>query len=141
VSAKLEDVVGALGLTEDPEHDGSVDYYLCGCQPPGREGTGELELAVLRSTVSYVTLANMATFAFPIPTTGAIAFSDFLTDPSNNWTVRLSEATSTRATLRGILKQERRTDDHERDARAVVNVSLPTTCLSRLSSLSRTRVI
>lgn len=65
----------------------------------------------------------MSTFPFPIPTTGAISFSDFLSDPQSNYTLRIAEATSARASLRGILKQERRTGDGERDARAVVNVS------------------
>ncbi|KAL7417474.1 hypothetical protein BDY24DRAFT_405666 [Mrakia frigida] len=63
----------------------------------------------------------MSTFPFPIPTTGAISFSDFLSDPQSNYTLRIAEATSARASLRGILKQERRTGDGERDARAVVN--------------------
>ncbi|CED84340.1 BRO1 domain [Phaffia rhodozyma] len=64
----------------------------------------------------------MATFLFPIPTTGSLAFSSFLINGSDqNLDTHLTEATNHRTALRGILKTERRTGDGEKDALAVFN--------------------
>lgn len=64
----------------------------------------------------------MATYAFPLPTTGSISLSDFITDPIGRHTVHLADANAARANVRGILKAERRTQDGERDSLAVLNV-------------------
>ncbi|KAJ4490854.1 BRO1 domain-containing protein [Lentinula aciculospora] len=55
----------------------------------------------------------MTTFLYELSTTGAISFSDFLIDPSNLFSRRISEATQARSRLRGTLKESKRTDDEK----------------------------
>lgn len=63
---------------------------------------------------------------FDLPTTGAISFLDFCVDESQNktYTIHISEATQTRANLRGVLKESKRADDGEKDYLKVVQVSV-----------------
>ncbi|ESK90332.1 ph-response regulator protein palc [Moniliophthora roreri MCA 2997] len=54
----------------------------------------------------------MSTYLYELPTTGAVSFSDFVLDQSSNraYTRHISDITQTRANLRGILKESKRTD-------------------------------
>ncbi|KIK69262.1 hypothetical protein GYMLUDRAFT_35328 [Collybiopsis luxurians FD-317 M1] len=63
----------------------------------------------------------MTTFLYELSTTGAISFSDVVSDPSGSYTRRISEATQIRSRLRGTLKESKRTDG-ERDYLTVVKI-------------------
>lgn len=65
----------------------------------------------------------MSSFLFELPTTGAISFADFCTDPSKSHTVELAEATQARANLRAALKESKRTDG-EKDNLKLVKVGI-----------------
>ncbi|KAF9257947.1 hypothetical protein L218DRAFT_909832 [Marasmius fiardii PR-910] len=54
----------------------------------------------------------MSTYLYELSTTGAISFNDFCIDQSSNqaYTRHLAQATQIRATLRGALKESKRTD-------------------------------
>lgn len=52
----------------------------------------------------------MSIYAFELPTTGSLSFSDHLADNTNAYTARISEATEARANLRAVLKESKRTD-------------------------------
>ncbi|KAJ6509007.1 BRO1 domain-containing protein [Mycena sanguinolenta] len=55
-------------------------------------------------------------YLYELPTTGAVSFSDFCTDPSGKlYITHISDATQTRANLRAILKESKRTQDEEKD--------------------------
>ncbi|KAG9316761.1 hypothetical protein JVU11DRAFT_2823 [Chiua virens] len=59
----------------------------------------------------------MTSYTYVLPTTGAISFSAFAIDNThaNAYTAHIAAATQARANLRGVLKQSRRTDPHDRD--------------------------
>jgi hypothetical protein len=65
-------------------------------------------------------------YLFELPTTGAVTFSDFCIDLSNEkaYTFHFSDATQARANLRGILKGSKRTDHNEKDYLSLVKVLL-----------------
>ena len=67
-------------------------------------------------------------YLYKLPTTGAVTFSEFCIDLSNEkaYTSHFSNATQARANLRGILKGNKRTDHNEKDYLSLVKVSLPT---------------
>lgn len=75
---------------------------------------------VTRDRLSSVPI-SMSSFLFEFPTTGAISFADFCTDPSRSYTVELAEATQARANLRVALKEIKRTDG-EKDNLKLVKV-------------------
>ncbi|EPQ57157.1 hypothetical protein GLOTRDRAFT_137557 [Gloeophyllum trabeum ATCC 11539] len=52
----------------------------------------------------------MSIHLFELPTTGAVSFIDFVSDPQGAYTVELAEATQARANLRAALKESKRTD-------------------------------
>ena len=63
-------------------------------------------------------------YLYELPTTGAVSFSDFCDDYSSDkaYTHHMPEATQTRANLRGILKESKRTDHGEKDYLALIKV-------------------
>jgi hypothetical protein len=61
-------------------------------------------------------------FLFELPTTGALSFADFISDPTGTYTVQLAEVTQARANLRAVLKESKRTD--EKDWLRLVKVSI-----------------
>ncbi|KAF4620946.1 hypothetical protein D9613_000321 [Agrocybe pediades] len=63
-------------------------------------------------------------YLYELPTTGAISFADFCADHSGSkaYTHHLSEATQARANIRGILKENKRTEDNERDYLSLVKL-------------------
>ncbi len=65
----------------------------------------------------------MTTFLYELPTTGAISFADFCVDRSlgNSYTTHIANATQSRANLRGVLKENKRTDG-EKDYLKIVKV-------------------
>ena len=66
----------------------------------------------------------MTTYVYELPTTGAISFSSFAIDSTedNAYTSRIAEATQTRANMRAVLKQSRRTDSEDRDYLRIIKV-------------------
>ncbi|KDQ57433.1 hypothetical protein JAAARDRAFT_130249 [Jaapia argillacea MUCL 33604] len=52
----------------------------------------------------------MSIYLYELPTTGAVSFTDFCSDPSSSYTARIAEATEARANLRAALKESKRTD-------------------------------
>ena len=67
-------------------------------------------------------------YLYKLPTTGAVTFSEFCIDLSNEkaYASHFSNATQARANLRGILKGNKRTGPNEKDYLSLVKVSLPT---------------
>ncbi|KAJ3992607.1 BRO1 domain-containing protein [Lentinula boryana] len=63
----------------------------------------------------------MTTFLYDLSTTGAISFLDFINDPNNSFTRRLSEITQLRSRLRGFLKESKRTDG-EKDYLTIIKI-------------------
>ncbi|KAK0476744.1 BRO1-like domain-containing protein [Armillaria novae-zelandiae] len=65
----------------------------------------------------------MTTFLYELPTTGAISFADFCVDRSlrNSYTTHIANATQSRANLRGVLKENKRTDG-EKDYLKIVKI-------------------
>ncbi len=65
----------------------------------------------------------MSTFLYELPTTGAISFADICTDLTADraYTSHLAETTQSRANLRGVLKETKRTDG-EKDYLRIVKV-------------------
>lgn len=63
-------------------------------------------------------------YLYQLPTTGAISFSDFCVDHSIDkvYTHQIPEATQARANLRGVLKENKRTDHEEKDFLSLVKV-------------------
>ncbi|KAJ6584765.1 BRO1 domain-containing protein [Mycena capillaripes] len=66
----------------------------------------------------------MSLYLYELPTTGAISFSDFCTDASTEklYTSYISDATQTRANLRAVLKESKRTQDGEKDYLKLVKI-------------------
>ena len=66
-------------------------------------------------------------YLYELPTTGAVMFSEFCIDLSNEkaYASYFSDATQARANLRGILKGSKRTDHNEKDYLSLVKVLLP----------------
>lgn len=66
----------------------------------------------------------MSLYLYELPTTGAVSFSDFCTDVSTEklYTSYISDATQTRANLRAVLKESKRTQDGEKDYLKLVKV-------------------
>lgn len=75
-------------------------------------------------------------FAFPLSTTGALSFNDHLIAPEQDLALRLDQATTARAGLRGVLKDDKRTADGQRDPNAIVAVG--TSSSSRDSEVLKT---
>jgi hypothetical protein len=65
---------------------------------------------------------GLMSFAFPLSTTGALSFNDHLIAPEQDLALRLDQATTARAGLRGVLKDDKRTADGQRDPNAIVAV-------------------
>jgi len=63
-------------------------------------------------------------YLYELPTTGAISFADFCTDHSGikAYTHYIPQVTEARANLRGFLKENKRTEDHERDYLSLIKV-------------------
>ncbi|KAF8895732.1 pH-response regulator protein palC [Gymnopilus junonius] len=63
-------------------------------------------------------------YLYQLPTTGAISFSDFCVDHSSDkaYTHQIPEATQARANLRGVLKENKRTDHDEKDFLSLVKL-------------------
>ncbi|KAJ7505496.1 BRO1 domain-containing protein [Mycena galericulata] len=66
----------------------------------------------------------MSLFLYDLPTTGAISFSEFCTDSTAEklYTSHISDATQTRANLRGVLKESKRTQGAEKDYLKLVKI-------------------
>ncbi|KAJ7134416.1 BRO1 domain-containing protein [Mycena epipterygia] len=66
----------------------------------------------------------MSLYLYDLPTTGAISFSDFCTDASAEklYITHISDATQTRANLRGVLKESKRAQDGEKDYLKLVKI-------------------
>ncbi|KAJ7164638.1 hypothetical protein C8R43DRAFT_1122515 [Mycena crocata] len=66
----------------------------------------------------------MSLYLYDLPTTGSISFSDFCTDASSEklYTSHISEATQSRANLRAVLKESKRTQDGEKDYLKLVKI-------------------
>lgn len=69
-------------------------------------------------------ICRMAIYRFTLPTTGAVSFSDFLSDPSgaNLYSSQIAQATQARANLRGALKENKRTESDERNYLNLIKV-------------------
>ncbi|KAJ7436237.1 hypothetical protein FB451DRAFT_1455025 [Mycena latifolia] len=70
----------------------------------------------------------MSLYLYELPTTGAVSFSDFCTDASTDklYTSHIAEATQSRANLRAVLKESKRTQDEEKDyLRLILDDYLP----------------
>jgi hypothetical protein len=57
----------------------------------------------------------MSTYLYELPTTGAVSFADFCNDQTGSYSAQISEVTQTRANLRGVLKENKRAGDNEKD--------------------------
>jgi hypothetical protein len=66
-------------------------------------------------------------YLFELPTTGAASFSDLCADNTGAFASRLADATGARATVRGVLKEVKRSGD-QRDFLHVVKVGRPLFC-------------
>jgi Ca2+-binding EF-hand superfamily protein len=66
----------------------------------------------------------MSLHLYDLPTTGAISFSELCTDMSAGklYTSYISDATQSRANLRAVLKESKRTQDAEKDYLKLVKV-------------------
>ncbi|KAJ7645544.1 BRO1 domain-containing protein [Mycena polygramma] len=66
----------------------------------------------------------MSLYLYELPTTGAISFSDFCSDASGEklYSSYISDATQTRADLRAVLKESKRTQDGEKDYLKLVKI-------------------
>ncbi|KAJ7075870.1 hypothetical protein B0H15DRAFT_865595 [Mycena belliarum] len=66
----------------------------------------------------------MSLYLYELPTTGAISFSDFCTDasPDKLYTGHIAETTQSRANLRAVLKESKRTQDGEKDYLKLVRI-------------------
>ncbi|KAJ7069954.1 BRO1 domain-containing protein [Mycena amicta] len=66
----------------------------------------------------------MSVYLYELPTTGAISFSDFCQDttPAKLFTSHISEVTQSRANLRAVLKESKRTQDEEKDHLKLVKI-------------------
>ncbi|KAJ7695968.1 hypothetical protein B0H17DRAFT_1054391 [Mycena rosella] len=66
----------------------------------------------------------MSVYLYELPTTGALSFSDFCTDASTEklYTSHIAEATQSRANLRAVLKESKRTQDGEKDYLKLVKI-------------------
>ncbi|KAJ7935452.1 BRO1 domain-containing protein [Mycena leptocephala] len=66
----------------------------------------------------------MSVYLYELPTTGAISFFDFCTDASAEklYSSHISDATQTRANLRAVLKESKRTQDGEKDYLKLVKI-------------------
>ncbi|KAI0684725.1 hypothetical protein BC835DRAFT_1388272 [Cytidiella melzeri] len=64
----------------------------------------------------------MCSYLYELPTTGAIAFSDFLHDQGASYISDISDTTEARANLRAALKESKRTDDVEKDHLRLVKI-------------------
>lgn len=69
-------------------------------------------------------------YVFELPTTGAVSFSDLCIDNSGAFTSRLADATSARASVRGVLKETKRAGN-ERDYLHVIKVEYPAESFSQ----------
>jgi hypothetical protein len=65
----------------------------------------------------------MSTYLYELPTTGAVSFADICNDQASLYTTQISEATQTRANLRGVLKESKRADHGEKDYLRLVKAS------------------
>ncbi|KAK7048199.1 BRO1 domain-containing protein [Favolaschia claudopus] len=61
-------------------------------------------------------------YLYELPTTGAISFTDFCADPEKLYTTHILDATETRANLRAILKESKRTEDEDKDYLKLVKI-------------------
>jgi hypothetical protein len=59
---------------------------------------------------------------YPLPTTGSVSFSTLLADVEGVNGHHLASATTARARLRAVLKEDRRREDGKKDPAAVCNV-------------------
>ncbi|KAI0084890.1 hypothetical protein BDY19DRAFT_997290 [Irpex rosettiformis] len=64
----------------------------------------------------------MSSYLYELPTTGAVAFSDFLHDESASYISDISDTTEARANLRAALKESKRTQDSEKDYLKLVKI-------------------
>ncbi|TFK54538.1 hypothetical protein OE88DRAFT_1624830 [Heliocybe sulcata] len=69
----------------------------------------------------------MSIYLFELPTTGAVSFVDFCSDPQGRYTVEIAEATQARANLRAALKESKRTDVKDY-LRLVIDDYIPHLC-------------
>ena len=63
----------------------------------------------------------MAPYAFELPTTGVISFSDFCVDRSDSYGIAILDATTARANMRAILKETKHSGG-EKDYLRVIKV-------------------
>ncbi|KAI8994011.1 BRO1 domain-containing protein [Trametes punicea] len=64
----------------------------------------------------------MTSYLYELPTTGAISFADVCTDPTATYIADIADTTEARANLRAVLKENKRTDQNEKDYLRLVKV-------------------
>ncbi|KAI0663425.1 BRO1 domain-containing protein [Cubamyces menziesii] len=64
----------------------------------------------------------MTSYLYELPTTGAISFSDVCVDPTATYITDIADTTEARANLRVALKENKRTDQNEKDYLRLVKV-------------------
>lgn len=75
----------------------------------------KLTVDVVRRLALILQVLFMGIYRFTLPTTGAISFADFLSDPSgkNLYASQIAQTTQARANLRGALKENKRADEKD----------------------------
>ncbi len=63
-------------------------------------------------------------YAFELPTTGSLSFSDHVTSGRDIYSTQISDATQARANLRAVLKESKHTDGDKDYLRLVKVVTL-----------------
>jgi hypothetical protein len=71
---------------------------------------------------TFKLVTTMSSYLYELPTTGAISFSSFYSDPEGSYISFIAQATECRATLRSCLKETKRFDDSEKDYLRLVKV-------------------
>ena len=71
----------------------------------------------------YLHSPRMTSYLYELPTTGAISFADVCEDATAVYTADIADATESRANLRAVLKESKRTDSGEKDHLKLVKVS------------------
>lgn len=64
----------------------------------------------------------MTSYLYELPTTGAVSFADACLDSTATYTADIADTTEARANLRAALKENKRTDNGEKDYLRLVKV-------------------
>ncbi|KAI9067272.1 hypothetical protein FKP32DRAFT_1563968 [Trametes sanguinea] len=64
----------------------------------------------------------MSSYLYELPTTGAVSYADVCVDPTATYITDIADTTEARANLRAVLKENKRTDQSEKDYLRLVKV-------------------